>query len=125
VIKDRALNERSYGSLEGLNKAETAVKYGEEQVHIWRRSYDVAPPGGESLADTAARVIPYYEHTISPVLLEGKGVLVVAHGNSLRALMMRLENLSPAEILEVELPTGAPKRYVMDRSLNVISSGFL
>jgi len=125
VIKDRALNERSYGTLEGLNKAETAVKYGEEQVHIWRRSYDVAPPGGESLADTAARVIPYYEHTISPVLREGKGVLVVAHGNSLRALMMRLENLTPAGILEVELPTGAPKRYVLDPSLNMISCNFL
>lgn len=125
VIKDAALNERSYGRLEGLNKAETAVEYGEKQVHIWRRSYDVAPPGGESLSDTAARVIPYYEKKIAPMLKEGKGILVVAHGNSLRALMMRLENLTPAQILEVELPTGVPKRYVMDDSLHVKSAEFL
>jgi len=125
VIKDAALNERSYGKLEGLNKAETAVEYGEAQVHIWRRSYDVAPPGGESLQDTAKRVIPYYEHEISPLLREGKGVLVVAHGNSLRALMMHLENLSPKQILEIELPTGVPKRYVMDASLNVKHADFL
>lgn len=111
VVKDKALNERSYGDLAGLNKAETAKKFGEEQVHIWRRSYDVAPPGGESLKDTRDRVIPYYEEHIRPLVEQGKNVLIVAHGNSLRALIMYLENLSPEEILKREIATGQPIIY--------------
>lgn len=111
VLKDKALNERSYGDLAGLNKAETAKKFGEEQVHIWRRSYDVAPPGGESLKDTRDRVIPYYEEHIRPLIEQGKNVLIVAHGNSLRALIMYLENLSPEEILKREIATGQPITY--------------
>lgn len=114
VIKDQALNERSYGDLEGLNKAETAQKYGAEQVHIWRRSYDVAPPGGESLKDTYQRVIPYYEQQIRGLLEEGKNILVVAHGNSLRALIMYLEQLTPEAILQRELQTGQPVIYAWE-----------
>lgn len=125
VVRDAALNERSYGSLEGLNKEETAVRYGEAQVRLWRRSFDVRPPGGESLKDTAARVIPYYQKEIMPCLAQGQGVLIVAHGNSLRALMMHLEGLSAAEILEVELPTGVPKKYLLDSTLKVESATFL
>jgi 2,3-bisphosphoglycerate-dependent phosphoglycerate mutase len=109
--KDQALNERHYGDLQGLNKAETASKFGEEQVHIWRRSYDVAPPNGESLKDTAERVWPYYDARIEPLLREGKNVLVVAHGNSLRALVMKLDTLTPEEIVKVEIPTGIPLVY--------------
>jgi len=114
VIKDKALNERSYGDLEGLNKADTAAKYGAEQVHIWRRSYDIAPPGGESLKDTCQRVIPYFVSHILPHLAKGENVLIVAHGNSLRALVMFLENLSPEEIIKKEIATGVPQRYVLD-----------
>ncbi|MET3036663.1 2,3-bisphosphoglycerate-dependent phosphoglycerate mutase [Chryseobacterium sp. NRRL B-14859] len=119
VIKDKALNERSYGNLEGLNKAETAQKYGDEQVHIWRRSYDVVPPGGESLKDTYNRVIPYFEREILPLLKQGKNVLIVAHGNSLRALIMYLEHLSPEEILEREIATGVPLTYIFDENFHV------
>ncbi|ROI05897.1 MULTISPECIES: 2,3-bisphosphoglycerate-dependent phosphoglycerate mutase [unclassified Chryseobacterium] len=119
VIKDKALNERSYGNLEGLNKAETAQKYGDEQVHIWRRSYDVVPPGGESLKDTYNRVIPYFEREIVPLLKQGKNVLIVAHGNSLRALIMYLEHLSPEEILEREIATGVPLTYIFDENFHV------
>ncbi|WP_343687082.1 2,3-bisphosphoglycerate-dependent phosphoglycerate mutase [Chryseobacterium gleum] len=119
VIKDKALNERSYGNLEGLNKAETALKYGDEQVHIWRRSYDVVPPGGESLKDTYNRVIPYFESHIRPLLKKGENVLIVAHGNSLRALIMYLEHLSPEEILEREIATGFPLTYVFDEKFHV------
>lgn len=119
VIKDKALNERSYGNLEGLNKAETALKYGDEQVHIWRRSYDVVPPGGESLKDTYNRVIPYFESQIRPLLKKGENVLIVAHGNSLRALIMYLEHLSPEEILEREIATGFPLTYVFDEKFHV------
>lgn len=121
VVKDKALNERSYGDLSGLNKAETAKKFGEEQVHIWRRSYDVAPPGGESLKDTRDRVIPYYEQYIRPELAADKNVLVVAHGNSLRALIMYLENLSPDEILKREIATGQPITYRFDKQLKATS----
>ena len=99
VIKDLALNERDYGDLAGLNKDDAREKWGEEQVHIWRRSYDVAPPGGESLKDTAARVLPYYIQEILPRVLRGDNVLVAAHGNSLRALVMVLEHLSPEQIV--------------------------
>ncbi|KKO93305.1 phosphoglyceromutase [Sphingobacterium sp. Ag1] len=114
IVINAALNERGYGQLEGLNKAETAKKYGAEQVHIWRRSFDVPPPGGESLKDTYERVIPYYEHSITPKLKEGKNVLVVAHGNSLRALIMFLEHLSPEQILEREIATGQPIEYQVE-----------
>ncbi|MNJ95554.1 2,3-bisphosphoglycerate-dependent phosphoglycerate mutase [compost metagenome] len=120
VIKDKQLNERCYGSLEGLNKSDTALKYGLDQVMIWRRSYDIAPPGGESLKDTAERVLPYYHKSIVPQLMEGKTVLVVAHGNSLRALMMFLEHLSPQEIINTELTTGIPKKYTMNKSLQIL-----
>jgi len=111
VIKDEALNERHYGDLQGLNKAETAEKYGAEQVHIWRRSYDVPPPGGESLKDTAARTLPYYDHVIAPQIASGKNVLVVAHGNSLRALMKHLEKIGDNDIVELNVPTGMPRLY--------------
>jgi 2,3-bisphosphoglycerate-dependent phosphoglycerate mutase len=117
VFMDKALNERSYGDLEGLNKAETAKKFGEEQVHIWRRSYDVAPPGGESLKDTCNRVIPYFENDIKPQIEQGKNVLIVAHGNSLRALVMYLEHLDPEEILQREIATGEPITYIFDEQM--------
>jgi 2,3-bisphosphoglycerate-dependent phosphoglycerate mutase len=109
--RDAALNERMYGDLQGLNKAEAAKRFGDAQVKLWRRSYDVRPPGGESLADTAARVLPYWESHILPDLKAGRDVLVVAHGNSLRALVMHLDGLSHAEVLELEIPTGAPLLY--------------
>jgi 2,3-bisphosphoglycerate-dependent phosphoglycerate mutase len=111
TIKDQALNERDYGDLSGLNKDDARKRWGEEQVHIWRRSYDVPPPGGESLKDTAARVLPYYEAKILPQVLAGKNVLVSAHGNSLRALIMQLDKLSPEEILKLNLGTGEPYVY--------------
>lgn len=111
TIRDQALNERDYGDLVGLNKAETAEKYGAEQVHIWRRSFDTPPPGGESLKDTAARVLPYYEEKILPEVLAGKNVIVSAHGNSLRALIMRLEGLTGEEIVKREVATGVPIIY--------------
>src|SRR5215218_2569648 len=111
IVKDQALNERDYGDLSGLNKDDARAKWGEEQVHIWRRSYDVAPPGGESLRDTAARVLPYYIQEIQPRVLRGEHVLVVAHGNSLRALVMVLERLGPDGIIHRELQTGIPIVY--------------
>lgn len=111
TIKDQALNERNYGDLVGLNKAETAKKYGDEQVHIWRRSFDIPPPGGESLKDTAERVLPYYDAHILPEMLAGKNVIVSAHGNSLRALIMRLDNLRPDEVTQLNLATGVPIIY--------------
>src|SRR5262245_38424641 len=109
--RDAALNERMYGDLQGLNKAEAAKRFGNAQVKLWRRSYDVRPPGGESLADTAERVLPYWESHILPDLKAGRDVLVVAHGNSLRALVMHLDGLSHAEVLELEIPTGVPLLY--------------
>jgi 2,3-bisphosphoglycerate-dependent phosphoglycerate mutase len=109
--RDRALNERDYGDLSGLNKDEARKRWGEHQVHVWRRSYDVAPPGGESLQDTARRVLPYYEARIWPDVQSGRNVLVVAHGNSLRALIMRLEGLTGEEIVARELATGVPMVY--------------
>ena len=125
VEKDKALNERMYGELQGLNKAETAKKYGEAQVKIWRRSYDVCPPGGESLKDTAERVLPYYERTIKPYLLKGETILVAAHGNSLRALIMELEQLSREQVLELNIPTGAPLLYELDKTGKVINHRYL
>ncbi len=111
TVADQALNERDYGDLTGLNKDDARARWGEEQVHIWRRSYDVAPPGGESLRDTLARTLPYYMKHIQPDVLSGKRVLVSAHGNSLRALIMALEGLSPEQILKRELATGVPIVY--------------
>lgn len=111
TIRDLALNERSYGDLSGLNKDEAKERWGEEQVKIWRRSFDIAPPGGESLKDTAARVLPYWEANIWPRVLAGETVIVVAHGNSLRALIMHLEDLTGDEIIARELATAAPLLY--------------
>ena len=111
TIKDQALNERDYGALSGLNKDDARKKWGEEQVHIWRRSFDIPPPGGESLKDTAARVLPYYEKHIWPDVKAGRNVIVAAHGNSLRALIMKLENLSGEAIIKQELATGVPIIY--------------
>tara|TARA_B100000927_G_scaffold49049_1_gene35861 strand:+ start:889 stop:1485 length:597 start_codon:yes stop_codon:yes gene_type:complete len=111
VVRDEALNERDYGELTGLNKDDARKKWGEDQVHIWRRSFDISPPGGESLKDTADRVIPYYENKILPLLLENNSILVSAHGNSLRALVMHIEGLSPEEILQREISTGQPISY--------------
>jgi 2,3-bisphosphoglycerate-dependent phosphoglycerate mutase len=108
---DQALNERDYGDLVGLNKDDARKRWGEEQVHVWRRSYDTAPPGGESLKDTLARALPYYVTNILPDVLSGKRVLVSAHGNSLRALIMAIEGMSPDEIVKLELPTGLPIAY--------------
>lgn len=125
VKKDKALNERMYGDLQGLDKDETREKFGEEQVHIWRRSYDIAPPNGESLKDTAERVIPYYEEHIKPLLLKGKNVIVAAHGNSLRALIMHLEKMSGEEIVKVEIPTGQPKVYDLDENLAVKEAQYI
>ncbi|HVA25302.1 MAG TPA: 2,3-bisphosphoglycerate-dependent phosphoglycerate mutase [Chloroflexota bacterium] len=119
IHNDQALNERMYGDLQGLNKSETAAKFGDEQVHIWRRSYDVPPPNGESLKDTQERALPYFQAHIEPQLRAGKNVLVVAHGNSLRAIIMRLENLTPEQILQVELPTGVPWLYRLGEGLRV------
>jgi 2,3-bisphosphoglycerate-dependent phosphoglycerate mutase len=119
VTRDRALNERNYGQLQGLNKAEVARQYGDEQVAVWRRSFSARPPGGESLEDTAARVIPYYLRMIEPLLVEGKNILLVAHGNSLRALMMQLEGIGPDEIAQVNLPTGTPRLYSIDGRLRL------
>lgn len=121
VERDKALNERMYGDLQGLNKDECRQKFGAEQVHIWRRSYDTPPPNGESLKDTAARVLPYYYAKIEPELKAGKNILVVAHGNSLRALIMRLENLTGEQIVKVEIPTGIPILYVLDAELKIVS----
>src|SRR5262245_54367473 len=104
IEKDQALNERMYGELQGLNKTETAQKYGDHQVKLWRRSYDIKPPGGESLKDTAERVLPYYEKAIKPHILRGETILIAAHGNSLRALVMELEHLSREQVLELNIP---------------------
>jgi 2,3-bisphosphoglycerate-dependent phosphoglycerate mutase len=119
VFKDQALNERDYGDLVGLNKDDARAKWGDEQVHIWRRSYDVAPPGGESLKDTAARVLPYYIQDMLPHVLRGQNMLVAAHGNSLRALVMVLEHLSPQEIVARELATGVPLIYRLNADSTV------
>ena len=108
---DWRLNERNYGALQGLNKAETAEKFGAEQVHIWRRSFDVAPPDGESLEMTAERTIPYFKEEILPDLKAGKSVLVSAHGNSLRSIVMHIEEISPEEIVSLEIQTGSPMFY--------------
>jgi 2,3-bisphosphoglycerate-dependent phosphoglycerate mutase len=121
VIKDQALNERDYGDLAGLNKDDARAKWGADQVLLWRRSYDVAPPGGESLKDTAARVLPYYLQEILPRVLRGERVLISAHGNSLRALVMVLDRLGPTEIVKRELGTGVPMIYRLNADATVAS----
>lgn len=121
VEKDQALNERHYGDLQGLNKAEMAMKFGAQQVHIWRRSYDVAPPNGESLKDTAERTIPYFKKKIVPDLKAGKNVLVSAHGNSLRSIVMHLDHLTKEQIVKLELGTGVPIVYEFDSNLKILS----
>lgn len=125
TIRDWRLNERDYGDLSGLNKAETAAKYGDEQVHIWRRSYDVPPPGGESLKDTVARVLPYYVSEILPRVMRGERVLVAAHGNSLRALAMVLDRLDEKTIPTLELKTGVPLVYRLNADTTVASKQVL
>ncbi|MCD2172665.1 2,3-bisphosphoglycerate-dependent phosphoglycerate mutase [Rhizobium aquaticum] len=125
VIKDQALNERDYGDLSGLNKDDARAKWGEEQVHIWRRSYDVPPPGGESLKDTGARVWPYYMTEILPRVLRGEKVLVAAHGNSLRSLLMVLDRLDSTKILGVNLATGVPMVYKLNADSTVASKEVL
>ena len=121
VQYDKALNERMYGDLQGLNKAEMAKKFGEEQVKLWRRSYDVAPPNGESLKDTAARAIPYFKEVILPEVKAGKTVLVSAHGNSLRAIVMYLDNLTKEQVLELNIPNGVPIIYEIDEEGKILS----
>src|ERR1700726_103033 len=121
VLRDQALNERDYGDLSGLNKDDARAKWGAEQVHLWRRSYDVPPPGGESLKDTAARVLPYYIQEILPHVMRGECVLVSAHGNSLRALVMVLERLSTTQILDRELSTGVPLIFRLNADSTVAS----
>jgi 2,3-bisphosphoglycerate-dependent phosphoglycerate mutase len=125
TIRDQALNERDYGDLVGLNKDDARKKWGEEQVHIWRRSYDIAPPGGESLRDTGARVWPYYLHEMQPHVLRGETVLVAAHGNSLRALIMALEGMSGEEIVKLELGTGVPMIYRLNADSTLRSKEIL
>ncbi|MCO5236230.1 MAG: 2,3-diphosphoglycerate-dependent phosphoglycerate mutase [Chitinophagaceae bacterium] len=125
VEKNQALNERDYGELQGLNKAEVVAQYGAEQVQRWRRSYDLRPPGGESLKDTAARVIPFYQQEMEPLLIAGRNILVVAHGNSLRALMMYLEKISAADISNVNIPTGAPRVYTFSTHLKLVDALYL
>jgi len=125
TVRDGALNERDYGELSGLNKDDARAKWGEEQVHIWRRSYDIAPPGGESLRDTGARVWPYYIHEIQPHVLRGGTVLIAAHGNSLRALMMALEGLDRQEVVKLELATGVPIVYQLNSDSTIANKTVL
>ena len=125
IIKNEALNERHYGSLAGLNKDDARKKWGDEQVHIWRRSFDMPPPDGESLKDTADRVLPYFETEIMPKVISGSSILIAAHGNSLRALIMKLDSISPEDIVKLEIPTGAPIQYeftpdgIVDKKTNL------
>jgi 2,3-bisphosphoglycerate-dependent phosphoglycerate mutase len=125
TLRSQALNERDYGDLSGLNKDDARAKWGAEQVHTWRRSYDVAPPGGESLKDTAARVLPYYIETILPRVMAGERVLVAAHGNSLRALVMVLDHLGPATIAGLEIATGVPLVYRLNADTTVAQKSVL
>ena len=125
ITRDQALNERDYGDLVGLNKDDARKKWGEEQVHLWRRSYDIAPPGGESLRDTGARVWPYYINKIQPHVLRGEKVLIAAHGNSLRALIMALDGLTPDEVVKLELATGVPVVYRLNADSTIASKEIL
>ena len=125
IVKNEALNERDYGSLAGLNKDDARKQWGEKQVHIWRRSFDMPPPDGESLKDTADRVLPYFEAEIMPKVISGSSILIAAHGNSLRALIMKLDSISPEDIVKLEIPTGAPIQYeftpdgIVDKKTNL------
>lgn len=121
VERDQALNERHYGDLQGLNKAETAKKFGDEQVHIWRRSYDIAPPNGESLKNTAARTLPYFQKHVLSDLKAGKNVIVAAHGNSLRSIVMDLDKMTKEQVLALNIPTGVPIVYEFDKDLKILS----
>jgi len=121
TIKNQALNERNYGDLAGLNKDDARKRWGDDQVHIWRRSYDIPPPGGESLKDTGERVLPFFMKEILPHVCEGKNVLVAAHGNSLRSLIKFLDNISNEDIVKLEIPTGAPIHYVINEDGSVKS----
>jgi len=123
VIKDQALNERHYGDLQGMNKDDMRKVYGEEQVHIWRRSYDVPPPNGEALKNTAERTLPFFERCILGDIRQGKNVLVVAHGNSNRSIVMKLDGLSGEEVVKLELGTGVPLIYELDAAGEVVSKG--
>lgn len=135
TLFDTALNERHYGALQGLNKSETAKKYGDEQVKIWRRSYDIPPPAdktelnpdgvSESLKDTAARTLPYWEKKIFPEIKNGKNIIVAAHGNSLRSIVMHLDKLTKEQVLELNIPTGAPLLYVFDGNGTIIEQKYL
>jgi 2,3-bisphosphoglycerate-dependent phosphoglycerate mutase len=125
VIRDAALNERDYGDLAGLDKAATAERYGAEQVHVWRRSFDVAPPGGESLKDTAARTLPFFDRAILGDVRAGRDVLVVAHGNSNRSIVMQLDGLGEDEVTTLELATGVPLVYELDTDGTVVSKQVL
>lgn len=125
VVKSKLLNERDYGTLQGMYKTAVAEKYGKAQVELWRRSYDLQPPGGESLKETAGRVIPFYQQEIEPLLIADKNILVVAHGNSLRALMMYLEKISAEGIASVNIPTGAPRIYTFSSHLKLVDAIYL
>ena len=121
ITKNKALNERNYGSLAGLNKDDARKKWGEEQVHIWRRSFDIPPPEGESLKDTAERVLPYFHEYIMPKVIQGLSILVAAHGNSLRTLIMELDLISSEDIVKLEIPTGAPIQYEFNQNGEVVN----
>ncbi len=123
--RDQALNERHYGDLQGLNKDDIGRQYGEAQLKIWRRSYDIPPPNGESLKDTQERCMPYYHNHIAPKLREGKNVMIAAHGNSLRSIAMYLDNLTKEQVLELNIPTGIPLLYELDSDLKVLSKRYL
>jgi 2,3-bisphosphoglycerate-dependent phosphoglycerate mutase len=120
INQNIALNERNYGSLAGLNKDDARKKWGEEQVHIWRRSFDIPPPDGESLKNTAERVLPYFNKEILPRVINGSNVLIAAHGNSLRSLIMQLDNISEVDIVNLEIPTGAPIKYVFNEDGSIL-----
>jgi 2,3-bisphosphoglycerate-dependent phosphoglycerate mutase len=120
INKNIALNERNYGSLAGLNKDDARKKWGEEQVHIWRRSFDIPPPDGESLKNTAERVLPYFNEEILPKVINGSNILIAAHGNSLRSLIMQLDNISEADIVNLEIPTGAPIKYIFNEDGSIL-----
>ena len=121
IIKNKALNERFYGDLQGLNKDECRKKWGDEKVQIWRRSYDKGPPGGETLKETGERVLPYYLEEILPLIFKNKNIIIAAHGNSLRSLIKYLDDISDEDIVKLEIPTGAPMHYVFNQSGKVIS----
>ena len=120
INQNIALNERNYGSLAGLNKDDARKKWGEEQVHIWRRSFDIPPPDGESLKNTSERVLPYFNKEILPKVINGSNILIAAHGNSLRSLIMQLDNISEVDIVNLEIPTGAPIKYVFNEDGSIL-----